>query len=83
MMKLPNGLRYRLVGGMRLAVETDRCSRSEPAQNAARTHLSTSIIQKDLADRPSTDPSETVVQQGSPCPVCSSPNSWWVLKTEY
>jgi transposase len=36
-----------------------------------------------MADRLSTGPSETVVQLGSPCPLYSSPNSWWVLKTEY
>ena len=44
-------------------------------ENAARTHLSTSIIRKDMADRLSTGPSETVVQLGSPSPRCNSPNS--------
>jgi hypothetical protein len=38
----PNGLRYPLVGGLRLAVETEKTQRQKTLKkNAPRTHLST------------------------------------------
>jgi hypothetical protein len=52
-------------------------------ENAAHIHLSTSIMKEDIADRPSTGRSKTVVQLGSPCPDLMSPNSWKVFKTVY
>ena len=65
------------------AIHNDIKAKEGRSAGVTESTKSTSIMKKDMADRPSAGPSETVVQLGSPCPLCSSPNSWWVLKTEY
>jgi len=79
-MLLPNGVRYALSG---VLVGGTNLKPWKTPKNAVHTQLSTRKIEKGTADRLSSGPSETVVQLGSPCPLCSSPNSWKVLKTVY